>query len=685
MRLGELRIVLDELGEKCGGIFPAPGIGEHDRLEEAHLRVSRATREVAVGTLQRGRRLPGAMQPVDLGELFGERREGGQPRPRAGASRARTLNLDCIVAECTAAERNCALQTRGHGRYTDSIVGYALDAEALLAAAPEAGARCEAGPRRMTLRIHNTLTRATETFQPIEPSHVRMYVCGMTVYDLCHVGHARVMMAFDVVQRWLKTLGYRVTYVRNVTDIDDKIIKRALERNITIRALTEEMIEAMHQDVAALGIEPPTHEPRATDYVPQMLDMIGALEEKGLGYRSRNGDVNYAVRKFPGYGKLSGKSIDELRAGERVAVLDGKEDPARLRAVEGGQGNRARRRQVGQPLRPRPARLAHRVLGDVQGDPRRALRHPRRRPGPAVPAPRERDRAERGRATAARSSTCWMHNGFLNVDNEKMSKSLGNFFTIRDVLKRYDGETLRFFMLRAHYRSPFNFSDAHLDDARSALRRLYTALDGACRRQPRPSRLDRPARRPRSRRRWTTTSTRRSPWPCCSSWPARSTAARSPERRGAAEARWARRWASCSRRRAPSCRRAAASTRPASPRASRHAPPPSSARDFAAPTDPRRAAGAGHRAEGLAAGHHLGEGLSCARSPPMRAWPRPSTGTMPAGTCRKRDRVMRKLIPQFGDGRLKPRRRLHDAGAIDRRPADLGQGGAVGLGPLRRR
>ena len=179
----------------------------------------------------------------------------------------------------------------------------------------------------MTLRIHNTLTRALESFSPLEPGHVRMYVCGMTVYDLCHLGHARSMVAFDVVQRWLRASGYRVTYVRNITDIDDKIIRRALENGETIRSLTDRMIDALHQDADALGIERPTHEPRATDYVPQMLSIIGQLEAKGLAYRAPSGDVNYAVRKFQGYGKLSGKTLDELHAGERVAVLDGKDDP----------------------------------------------------------------------------------------------------------------------------------------------------------------------------------------------------------------------------------------------------------------------------------------------------------------------------------------------------------------------
>jgi cysteinyl-tRNA synthetase len=178
----------------------------------------------------------------------------------------------------------------------------------------------------MPLRIFNTLTRAIEPFTPLTEGHVRMYVCGMTIYDLCHIGHARMMMAFDVVQRWLKVSGYRVTYVRNITDIDDKIIRRALERGISIRALTEEMVAAMHQDIGLLRIEPPTLEPRATEYVPQMLQLIGTLRDKGLAYQAASGDVNFAVRKFAGYGKLSGKSLDELRAGERVAVDGSKED-----------------------------------------------------------------------------------------------------------------------------------------------------------------------------------------------------------------------------------------------------------------------------------------------------------------------------------------------------------------------
>jgi cysteinyl-tRNA synthetase len=328
----------------------------------------------------------------------------------------------------------------------------------------------------MTLRIHNTLSRATEDFTPIEPGHARLYVCGITIYDHSHMGHARFMIAFDVVQRWMKTLGYRVTYVRNITDIDDKIIKRALERGIPIRALTEEMTAALHEDCAALGIEPPTHEPRATQYVPQMLEMIASLELKGLGYRASSGDVNYAVRKFPGYGKLSGKSVDQLRAGERVAVLDGKEDPLDFvmwKAAKQSEPDDAKWPSefgVGRPgWHIECSAMCKALLGeqfDIHGG-GQDLQFPHH----------ENEIAQSEGASGGRFANVWMHNGLLNIDNEKMSKSLGNFFTIRDVLERYDGETIRFFMLRTHYRSPFNFSDASLDDAKSALRRLYTALD----------------------------------------------------------------------------------------------------------------------------------------------------------------------------------------------------------------
>ena len=328
----------------------------------------------------------------------------------------------------------------------------------------------------MTLRIHNTLSRATEIFTPIEPGHARLYVCGITIYDYCHMGHARFMIAFDVAQRWLKALGYRVTYVRNITDIDDKIIKRTLERAIPIRQLTEEMIAALHEDADRLFIERPTHEPRATQYVPQMLEMIATLEKKGFGYRASSGDVNYAVRKFPGYGKLSGKSIDQLRAGERVAVLDGKEDPLDFvmwKAAKATEPDDAKWPSEYGPGRPgwhiECSAMCKALLGerfDIHGG------------GQDLQFPHHENEIAQSEAASGRPlANVWMHNGLLNVDNEKMSKSLGNFFTIRDVLKRYDGETIRFFTLRTHYRSPVNFSDQNLDDARASLRRLYTALD----------------------------------------------------------------------------------------------------------------------------------------------------------------------------------------------------------------
>ena len=332
----------------------------------------------------------------------------------------------------------------------------------------------------MSLRIYNTLSRALEPFAPLEPGHVRMYVCGMTIYDLCHIGHARMMMAFDVVQRWLKSSGYRVSYVRNITDIDDKIIQRALDRGITIRALTDEMVVAMHQDIDALGIERPSIEPRATEFVPQMLDLIAQLQAKGLAYQSSSGDVNYSVRKFPGYGKLSGKSLDELRAGERVAVQDGKQDPLDFvlwKAAKPTEPQDAKwdAAALGHPFgvgRPgwhiECSAMSCATLGesfDIHGG------------GADLQFPHhENEIAQSEGATGKPLARFWVHNGFVRVDNEKMSKSLGNFFTIREVLAQYEAETVRFFLLRTHYRSALNYSDAHLDDARSGLKRLYTAL-----------------------------------------------------------------------------------------------------------------------------------------------------------------------------------------------------------------
>ncbi len=327
----------------------------------------------------------------------------------------------------------------------------------------------------MSLRIYNTLSRELEDFSPLQPGRVRMYVCGMTVYDYCHLGHARSMVAFDVVQRWLKVSGFEVEYVRNITDIDDKIIRRAVENGESIRTLTDRMIQALNEDADALGIERPTHEPRATEYVPQMLSMIATLEQKGLAYRSTNGDANYAVRKVPGYGKLSGKSLDELHAGERVAVLDGKEDPldpVLWKSAKPTEPEEAKWPSQFGPGRPgwhiECSAMACQLLGetvDIHGG------------GMDLQFPHhENEIAQSEGATGKPLARTWMHNGFINIDDEKMSKSLGNFFLIRDVLKQFDAETIRFFVVRAHYRSPLNYSDVHLDDARASLKRLYTAL-----------------------------------------------------------------------------------------------------------------------------------------------------------------------------------------------------------------
>ena len=302
-----------------------------------------------------------------------------------------------------------------------------------------------------------------------------MYVCGMTVYDYCHLGHARVLVVFDIVQRWLRSSGYRVTYVRNITDIDDKIIRRARENGEPVEALTERFIGYMEEDAAALGVEKPDHEPRATQYVPQMLDLIGLLERKQLAYQSGSGDVNYAVRRFPGYGKLSGKSLDELRAGERVEVDASKEDP-----LDFVLWKRSKPQEPSWPSRwgaGRPgwhiecSAMSRDLLGqpfDIHGG-GQDLQFPHH----------ENEIAQSEGASGGRFAKYWMHNGFVRVDEEKMSKSLGNFFTVREVLKKYDAEVVRFFIARAHYRSPLNYSDSHLDDAKSALARLYTALRGA--------------------------------------------------------------------------------------------------------------------------------------------------------------------------------------------------------------
>ena len=329
----------------------------------------------------------------------------------------------------------------------------------------------------MSLRIYNTLSRVLEEFAPIEPGHVRMYVCGITVYDLCHIGHARSAVAFDVARRWLEGCGLRVTFVRNITDIDDKIIRRALENGEPIRQLTTRMIGEMYADFDALGIARPTHDPRATDYVPEMLGIVSQLEGRGLAYRAPSGDVNYAVRRFAGYGKLSGKSLDDLQAGERVAVDGGKGDPLDFVLWKAAKPEEPPDAQFdgGAYGRGRPgwhiecSAMSCALLGetfDIHGG------------GADLIFPHhENEIAQSEGASGKPFARVWMHNGFVNIDNEKMSKSLGNFFTIREVLAKFDAETVRFFLLRTHYRSPLNYSDVHLQDARSALRRLYTALD----------------------------------------------------------------------------------------------------------------------------------------------------------------------------------------------------------------
>ena len=322
------------------------------------------------------------------------------------------------------------------------------------------------------LKIYNSLKREKQLFVPIEPNKVRMYVCGMTVYDYCHLGHARVMVVFDMAYRWLKTSGYDVTYVRNITDIDDKIIRRAAENGETIQQLTNRFIAFMHEDADALGVLRPDFEPRATEFVPEMLELIRQLEAKGLAYQASDGDVNYAVRKFDGYGKLSDKSLDDLRAGERVEVDSAKQDPLDFvlwKHAKPGEPAWASPWGEGRPgWHIECSAMSSKILGqhfDIHGG-GQDLQFPHH----------ENEIAQSEGAHQCSFVNYWMHNGFVRVDNEKMSKSLGNFFTIREVLGRYDAEVVRYFILRAHYRSPLNYSDAHLDDAKRSLDSLYFAL-----------------------------------------------------------------------------------------------------------------------------------------------------------------------------------------------------------------
>jgi len=329
------------------------------------------------------------------------------------------------------------------------------------------------------LKIYNTLAREKQIFTPITAGKVSMYVCGMTVYDYCHLGHARVMVAFDMVSRWLRASGYEVTYVRNITDIDDKIIKRAHENKETIAQLTQRFIDAMDEDSAKLGVMRPTIEPRATDFVEGMIEMIGALIQKGFAYAASNGDVFYAVNNFADYGKLSGKSLSDLRAGERVEVDLHKKDAMDFVLWKAAKPDEPCWDSPWGSGRPgwhiECSAMSSHLLGehfDIHGG-GQDLQFPHH----------ENEIAQSEAAHSHDGQPCqmvnyWMHNGFVRVDDEKMSKSLGNFFTIRRVLEQYDPEVVRFFILRAHYRSPLNYSNQHLDDAKVALTRLYTALRG---------------------------------------------------------------------------------------------------------------------------------------------------------------------------------------------------------------
>ena len=322
------------------------------------------------------------------------------------------------------------------------------------------------------LKLYNTLIRDKQEFRPIVPGQVRIYVCGTTVYDYCHLGNARPMVVFDMVVRWLRAAGLAVTYVRNITDIDDKIIKRATENNEPVDALTARFVQAMHEDAAALGALKPDFEPRATEYIPQMQEIIRLLEKKGLAYVAPDGDVNYSVRDFPGYGKLSGKSLDDLRAGERVEIVQAKRDPLDFvlwKHSKPGEPAWASSWGQGRPgWHIECSAMSSALLGrhfDIHGG-GQDLQFPHH----------ENEIAQSEGAHDHAFVNYWMHNGFVRIDNEKMSKSLGNFFTVREILARYDAEVVRFFILRAHYRSPLNYSDQHLDDARQGLTRLYTAL-----------------------------------------------------------------------------------------------------------------------------------------------------------------------------------------------------------------
>ena len=324
------------------------------------------------------------------------------------------------------------------------------------------------------LQIYNSLTRKKEVFTPIEPGKVKMYVCGMTVYDLCHLGHARVLVVFDTVVRYLRFRGYEVTYVRNITDIDDKIIQRANENGEAFDALTRRFIDAMHEDSEALKVLPPDEEPQATQSMDDIISMVQTLIDKGYAYAADNGDVYYDVSAFEHYGQLSGKQLDDLRAGERVAVDEHKDDPLDFVLWKAAKPGEPSWDSPWGPGRPgwhiECSAMSTCCLGnhfDIHGG-GQDLQFPHH----------ENEIAQSEAATGEKFVNLWMHNGFVRINDEKMSKSLGNFFTVREILKQYKGEEVRYFVLASHYRSPLNFSDQLLDNARAALTRLYNSLRG---------------------------------------------------------------------------------------------------------------------------------------------------------------------------------------------------------------
>lgn len=330
------------------------------------------------------------------------------------------------------------------------------------------------------LKIHNTLTQKKEKFTPMHANKVGMYVCGMTVYDLCHIGHARVLVAFDVMLRYLTMQGYEVNYVRNITDIDDKIIQRAQENNESLSALTLRMIAAMHEDIAQLAVLPPTHEPRATDAIPQMLDLIQTLIDKGYAYQADNGDICYSVQKFKGYGQLAHQNLEKLRRGSRVAVDETKKDPLDFvlwKKAKPDEPNWESPWGAGRPgWHIECSAMSMAALGehfDIHGG------------GLDLIFPHHQNEiAQSEGATEHKFVNTWIHVGFVQTNRQKMSKSLGNFFTLREVLQQYPAEVVRYFLVSSHYRSPINYSQENLQTAQAALQRLYISLRGLVHKAP---------------------------------------------------------------------------------------------------------------------------------------------------------------------------------------------------------